>query len=74
MSINKKVAKRIIKLRKQQDLTMENLAFISGIGKGTLSQIERGRSALKVETLYKITKGLEICLQEFFNDKDIFTE
>lgn len=74
MSLDNKIARRISLLRKAQGLTLEKLAFYSGIGKGTLSQIERGRASVKAVTLEKIVKeGLNMSLVEFF-DSDIFLE
>ena len=68
MNLNEKIAKRIIELRTKQGLTLEKLAFISGISKSTLSEIERAKSEVKVVTLYKITEALEISLEDFFKE------
>jgi len=68
MNLNEKIAKRIIELRTKQGLTLEKLAFISGISKSTLSEIESAKSEVKVVTLYKITEALEISLEDFFKE------
>lgn len=54
-------AERVKNLRKQRNLTQEELAKLSGIGLGLISKIERGDNKdPKLSTLEKIIKGLEI--------------
>ena len=73
MNLNEQIAKRINELRTKQGLTSEKLAFISGISKSTLSEIEQAKSELKVNTLFKITEALDISLEEFFADKKFYS-
>lgn len=65
--LNKKIAKKIISLRKDRKLTMEKLAYESGISKGGLSEIERGMKEPRLSTLLKICETLDISIKEFFN-------
>ena len=48
---------------------MEKLAYQSGISKGGLSEIERNLKYPMLFTLAQICAGLEITLNEFFNDE-----
>ncbi len=68
---NKIIAQRIISLRKQYKLKMEQLAYQSGISKGGLSEIERGIKDPRTLTLAKICSGFGISLDEFFNFSEI---
>jgi transcriptional regulator with XRE-family HTH domain len=67
MSIIKKVAQRIKKLREAKGLTIEKLAYANDMSKGNLSEIERGMIEPKLVTLEKIAKGLDVSLKEFFD-------
>lgn len=73
--INKKfnciVCKRISELRKSKNLTIEQLAYRSGISKGGLSEIERNMKEPRAYTILKICSGLEISMKEFFDFKEI---
>lgn len=67
MSIVKRVAKRIKKLREARGLTIEKLAYANDMSKGNLSKIERGMIEPKLVTLEKIARGLDVSLKEFFD-------
>ncbi len=62
------ISKRIIYLRKEQDLKMEQLAYQSGISKGGLSEIEHSKKLPNLCTISKICAGLGISLCKFFNN------
>ena len=51
-------------LRESRNLTIQELAKISGLGKGTIGDIETGRSKSTVKTLHKIAKALELSIKE----------
>lgn len=57
-------ADRIRRLRKQKDISQEELALRAGINTVYYGQIERGQKCPTVDTLYKIAAGLEIPLPE----------
>lgn len=59
-------ASRIRLLRKQRDISQEELALRSGINAVYFGQLERGEKCPTVDTLYKISKGLEVPLPELF--------
>lgn len=47
-------------------MTLEQLAYQSGISKGGLSEIERNMKESRAYTILKICNGLNITLGEFF--------
>ena len=55
-------AERIRHLRKQRDISQEELALRAGINTVYYGQIERGQKCPTVDTLYKIAAALEIPL------------
>ena len=65
-NLNKKIGQRIKELRKKQGITMEKLAYESGISKGGLSELERGMKEPRISTLVKIVENLDVSLSEFF--------
>ena len=71
MNLDKRVAERILQLRKESNLTQEKLAEYSEIDVSSIAKIERGeRSNIKLNTLEKILTGLNISLADFFNFSD----
>ncbi len=64
---NKILCGRISALRKEHNLTLEQLAYQSGISKGGLSEIERNMKEPRAYTILRICNGLGISMQEFFN-------
>lgn len=67
MNLNKKIGERITALREEKNLTLEKLAYGSGISKGGLSEIERGMKEPRLSTLFKICETLEISIKDFFD-------
>lgn len=57
-------AERIRRLRKQRDMSQEELALRAGINTVYFGQIERGQKCPTVDTLYKIAMGLEVPLPD----------
>jgi transcriptional regulator with XRE-family HTH domain len=52
---------------KENNLTMNRLATLSGIAPTTLSSIVNRGSAPRIDTIYKICNGLNVSVCEFFN-------
>lgn len=73
---NKIICQRISSLRKKNNITLEQLAYQSGISKGGLSEIERNMKEPRAYTILKICNGLGISMKEFFDfpDLDAFSE
>jgi CheY-like chemotaxis protein/DNA-binding XRE family transcriptional regulator len=52
--------------RKALGLTLKDLAVRSDVSLGYLSQIELGKNSASIETLYKISLGLEVRMADLF--------
>lgn len=68
---NKIISKRIVDLRKQKKLTIEQLAYQSGISKGGLSEIERNMKEPRIYTILRLCAGLNITIKDFFDFDEI---
>lgn len=53
------IAQKIIAMRKQKDLTQQDLARKSGVSQQMISRIEKGRQNISLATLKKIADSLE---------------
>ena len=62
----KALGRRLSVLRKEKDLTQEQLGSKSGIDWKHIGFIEQGRMAPTVRTSYRIAKGLGIKIEELF--------
>jgi len=58
--VTKATADRIRYLRRQKNLSQEELALRSGINPVYFGQIERGQKCPTIDTLYKIALGLQV--------------
>ena len=68
MSLSENVSKRIYELRTHKKLTQETLADKAGMDVNALGRIERGQNGnVKLETLDKIIRALEIDHRTFFS-------
>jgi transcriptional regulator with XRE-family HTH domain len=71
MDITAKIATRIIELCKENNITINKLADLSGLTQSTLDSIVNGKSRNpQIITIYKICNGLHISLAEFFSDNE----
>lgn len=70
---NKIICQRIFSLRKESGLTIEQLAYQSGISKGGLSEIERNKKEPRAYTILKICSGLGITMKDFFDFEEVNT-
>lgn len=66
MNVNQKIGKCIKEFRQKRGLTLEKLAYVSEFSKGGLSEIERGLREIKISSLEKLCKTLELSLSDFF--------
>jgi transcriptional regulator with XRE-family HTH domain len=62
MELAAQVGLRLRELRSTRGFSLSELARRSGIGKGTLSEIEAGRRNPTLETLYALTTALKVPL------------
>lgn len=58
------------KLRKEKNLSLEDLSELSGVSKLTLGNIERGDTNPTIGMLWKISKSLSIPLMTLFSNGD----
>ncbi|MBG0966561.1 MULTISPECIES: helix-turn-helix domain-containing protein [Bacillus] len=66
MELIKKLGKRIRFLRKEQNLSQERLGELSNIHTNHIGAIERGEKNVTIESLIKLSNGLNITLDELF--------
>lgn len=66
MKINKILGLRIRFLRKENNLTLEQLSFKSGINKNYLGDLERGSRNPTLQILEKIANSFNIDLETLF--------
>ncbi len=62
------ICRNIKKLRKQNQLTLEKLANLTGLTKGYLSKVERSEKAPPYSTLNKIAGALGLEVTRFFEE------
>jgi transcriptional regulator with XRE-family HTH domain len=60
------VGRRLRQIRRQKDITQEQLAEAVGVSAESISNIERGKNAPSFETLEKLAAVLEVEVGEFF--------
>ena len=66
MTINKKLGKRVRKLREELGLSQEELGFKSGLHRTYISDIERGTKNPTIVTIDTLAKALEMSISELF--------
>ncbi|GAA2920417.1 helix-turn-helix domain-containing protein [Streptomyces mexicanus] len=69
MGLNDEVGRRLRELRSQRGLSLSELARRSGVGKGTLSELESGTRNPTLETLYALTTALNRPLSAVLSDE-----
>lgn len=71
MSVKDIVVNRFIQLCNERNITMNELANISGVTPSTAySMLDESRRDISILTIKKFCDGLEITLGEFFSTKD----
>lgn len=65
-TLNQQIAAQIMRLRKEQGLTQEELAEKAGIDSSYLGTVERNQVRFTVHTVEKIITGLKVTQAEFF--------
>ena len=72
MTIGEAVRERILELCRQNKITVNHLAAISGVTQSTLNNIISGRNkSTTISTIKKLCDGLGITIVDFF-DTDTF--
>jgi transcriptional regulator with XRE-family HTH domain len=62
-----KFGKKLRQIRRQRDLTQEQLSASTGISVEFLSNLERGINAPSFETLEKLAVNLGVSVKDFFD-------
>ncbi len=71
MSVKDIVVKRFVDLCNERNITMNELANISGVTPSTAySMLDESRRDISILTIKKFCDGLEITLGDFFSTKD----
>lgn len=65
-----KIGERLKEIRKSRQLTLDDVAELTGVSKPMLGQIERGQSSPTINTLWKISTGLKIPLSFFCKQQE----
>ncbi len=73
MDITQEVGARIRYFRTEKKISQEKLSEMSDLHPSYIGQLERGEKTPSVETIYKITQGLNLSLSDFFHDFEVVT-
>ena len=65
-----RIGERLKEIRNSRQLTLDDVAKITGVSKPMLGQIERGQSSPTINTLWKIATGLKIPLSFFCKQEE----
>lgn len=68
MAITVQIGQRIRFYRKKRGLSQEKLAEICNFHPTYVGQLERGEKNATIESIYRITQGLEISLSRFLEN------
>lgn len=66
MTIQEKLGKAIIQLRKEKNISQEAFAFDSGIDRRYMSDIENGKRNLSIDIIERISSNLGLKISELF--------
>lgn len=65
-ALNKQIGNRVRLLREQKKMLQRELSQIAGLPVRTIGRIERGEVDVRISSLYKISKALEISIKDLF--------
>lgn len=66
-----KIGERLKEIRNVRQMTLDDVAKVTGVSKPMLGQIERGQSSPTINTLWKISTGLKIPLSFFCKQEEV---
>lgn len=72
MTIQEKLGKAIIKLRKERNISQEVFAFDSGIDRRYMSDIENGKRNISIDIIERISNNLGLKISELFKIAEEF--
>jgi len=67
-NLNLIIGNKLKHIRSERNLSLNEMAKLTGVSKGMLGQIERGQSNPTVSTLWKIATGLKVSFSLFINE------
>ena len=67
VNINQALGERIRKIRREKNITQEELAWRAELDFSYLNQIENGKANPSIEAIAKIAKGLEVKVQNLLS-------
>lgn len=67
------ISNRLRDLRKEKNITLQELADAAGVSKGMLSQVENSRAIPSLTVLLNLIRSLEIDFNAFFKDINLLT-
>ena len=70
MEIKEKFGQKVKSLREQKGISIEHLANISNVDRNYISDIEKGKRNVSIAIIEKLSKALEVKIQELFNYED----
>jgi len=68
--VSLKIGERLKEIRSTRQLTLDDVAELTGVSKPMLGQIERGQSSPTINVLWKISTGLKIPLSFFCRQQE----
>ncbi len=68
--VSLKIGERLKEIRNTRQLTLDDVAKLTGVSKPMLGQIERGQSSPTINILWKISTGLKIPLSFFCKQEE----
>ena len=68
--VSLKIGERLKEIRNTRQLTLDDVAELTGVSKPMLGQIERGQSSPTINILWKISTGLKIPLSFFCKQEE----
>lgn len=68
--IQRTIAQNLARLRKSRNLTLDQVAELTGVSKAMLAQIENNKSNPTVSTLWKIANGLQVSFTSFMKEEE----
>lgn len=69
-TLRNRFGKRLRKIRRNKDLTQEQLAEAVGVSVDFIGNIERGKSAPSFPTIEKLAEVLQVPIEDFFQPLD----
>ena len=67
-TLHRAIGETVRGFRKEQSLTLKQMARRTGLSVSLLSQIERAESSASISSLYKIASALDVRIQQLFGD------